>query len=206
MDEREALLRVLAGPRNLKANRLAECDVDRVGALAIAQMPSHHARMVESLKRANHDAYMVALGRHVLALRIGNDARTYEPLLNLLAAEAERRLMYIADEDQRAWTARAVARRAIEEIVIDMCPNCSGKRNVPDHDKGEIRGKQPMKVCPSCGGSGNRVYSWFERARDLWCRPNDKIVREKIDSMVSVMREAAKKAEQHFADVLNSDE
>lgn len=202
LDTEESLLRVLAGPRTLKANRLGDCDLDRVQALAIAQMPAHHARQVESLRRASHDASMVALGRHVLALRIGNEASAYEPLLQILATEAIERLKYVEDENVRYWTSRAVARQAIQEYLVDMCASCSGKGHVPVTEEARI-GRQAMTVCPDCAGSRKRRYTFWERAQEMFCKPSDRLVREKVDTTIDLMIEAAKKVRLHYEEVLH---
>lgn len=205
LDTEESLLRVLSGPRNLKANRLNECDVDRVGALAIAQMPAHHAREVENANRANYEASMVCLGRHVLALRMANDAKAYAPLHAMLMVEVDARLKYMDDPKEREKAASQIATQAIQEYIVDMCSECSGKRNVPDDlpdEKVSRFGRRRMKECPECGGSGQRRYTIYERAKLMRRPAKDKVVNEKVDDAIDLMKKAAIKTIKHYSEVL----
>jgi len=197
MGVKESLMRVLAGPRNLKANKLTECDVDRVGALAYAQMPTHHIRNVENANRAAREAALVTLGRHVLALRLSNDVHSHAIVVDKLAVEVESRLKHLPATD-REWRAREVAKQAIREYLFDMCPVCQGKGKVPDHDKPNLRGRQPMTVCPECSGTRKRLYTLEERAKTMGLDSQDLLVRERVEHAIIIMKGAAKKCEVHF--------
>jgi hypothetical protein len=196
---KEDLTRVLSGSRNLAFDKEGdERDVDRVAALGMAQTVEHHLRQVENANRAARDAKMVSLGRLVMAFRQANEPKSHPNLLHMLTIEVAERLRYIENPATRLWTARAVARQAIQEHVIDMCPVCMSKEVVPDHDRPNLRGKQPMKVCPSCAGTGKRAYSIFERGREMFCKPNDVLVRQKVPQAIAIMKQAERKTEEHF--------
>lgn len=197
---KEDLTRILSGSsRNMAFDTEGEeRDVDRVAALGMAQTSAHHMRQVENANRAAREAYKVTLGRHVIAFRQANDPKAHPRVLHMLTIEMAERLKYIENKAQRIWTARAVARQAIQEHVIDICPVCVGKAEIPAQVG--VIGRQVWMKCTTCNGDGKRKYTVFERGRELFCKPNDVIARRKVDQAIEIMKEAEGLAVNSFID------
>lgn len=150
---REALAKCLSGLVNLDENDHSERPVDRLHALASAQ-----------IQRANASARsskLSSLGVSLLSLKYANRPDEY--------TRAAHRLMELLrwSKPQRGVTFRLkIARQAVQEHIIDHCPRCGGSGEVPAHDN--VDGAQRMKPCPpdegGCGGHGKRRYTDRERA------------------------------------------
>lgn len=203
---KDDLTRILSGSRNMAFDKEGEeRDVDKVAALGMAQTFEHHMRMVDNLRHANRDSYLVGLGVSIMAFKQGLQAKEHVNLMDKLSAELDLHLRYIKSDFVRYWTARAIARQAIQEVTIDMCSVCQGKTEVPNHDRKKMRGKQPMKICTECSGTGRGgAYSIFDRAREMFCKPSDPIVRDKVDYAVNLLKEAEFKATINFHETRGS--
>lgn len=163
---RESLAHALSGPISLAEDQWRERDVDRLHALAKAQ--------VVNFKRTEREAHLARLGKSLIALgdAIRNDELTgaIDDLASCLAwtkpkptEEASKKVAY--------W--------AIIEKVQSNCPVCKGKREIPDAERMAGRvfsdgdGAVPMRVCPECNGTGKHRYSNRERIEGLGINPAD---------------------------------
>ena len=154
---REALAHALSGPISLQEDEYRERPVDRLHALASAQ--------IRKANRTARESHLASLGVSFIALKAANRPdeleRAVEKLAKCLTSVKPR-----PSDDER----RVIARQAIFECVLDFCPRCRGTREVPDRD--DVDGAQRMKPCPpeidgGCGGSGKRRYSDAERMEAL---------------------------------------
>lgn len=148
---REALAHSLSGPINLD-ERDWERPVDRLHALASAQ--------IKNARRTAREAHLSSLGVSLIALKSANRADELSRAISRLADC----LGWIKPRPTSAMRLR-IARQAINEYVIDYCPTCQGRGEVPDQDG--LEGAQRMKPCPECGGHGKRRYSDAERMSGL---------------------------------------
>jgi hypothetical protein len=95
----------------------------------------------------------------------------------------------------------AIARAALHQHVIDMCPTCQGKKEVPDHDLPELEGRQPMKLCGDCNGTGKRKYSDDECGDALKGHVSRKHARQQIDRALEIIQLAETIAIRHWSEV-----
>lgn len=140
---REALAHALTGPINLDEKEGWERPVDRLHALAAAQ--------VESFHRTARESALASLGVSLLALKGANRPDEYarsvaklSDALFWLRPRPSNRLAYL------------VARQAVMEWVVDSCPTCMGRGHVTSTEG-------VVKSCPECGGHGKRRYTDEER-------------------------------------------
>lgn len=126
-----------------------ERPVDRIGALASAQ--------AKAGERLSQETVFRALG----ALLIGLKARR-----NDFVRDAEDTLCGCLGWDR--WTLKLkgkerlrIARWALVEYSMPFCPTCRGATESPNHE--DVEGRQPMRQCPSCSGTGLRRFSDSER-------------------------------------------
>ena len=173
---------------------------DNVAAVGMAQSISHHARQVENAQRAVKQAALVALGMDTLALKHGLRPDIHRRAVERLSAEIFPRLGYIAQDSERLAVSDDLARAALQEHVVDMCPSCKGAKEIPDF--AEREGMQPMKMCPACNGTGGRAYSDEERAEALAQPLDSKVVQFSFRASIEIIQTAEKMAIQHWAEVL----
>lgn len=149
---RESLARALSGPVSLMEDEWRERPVDRLHALASAQM--------ERANRTAREAHLASLGVSLIALKAANRADELDRAIKRLVAC----IMWVRPAPTEKMALK-VARQAIQETIIDFCPTCKGTGEVPDQEG--LDGAQRMRVCPSCGGHGRRRYSNEERISGL---------------------------------------
>lgn len=156
---REAFAGVLGGYQGLGSDDSRERPIDRLAALAAAQ--------IVRAKDAERTAALASLGVDLIRFKLANQASAKHDAEDKLSAV----LAWANAAGKSAWGIRTsarerdrISRQAVVEWAIDFCPTCSGKGEIPDHDC--HTGAQPMKVCPAdrgCGGTGKRRYSDAER-------------------------------------------
>ncbi len=173
---------------------------DNVAAVGMAQSISHHARQVENAQRAVKQAALVALGMDTLALKHGLRPDIHRRAVERLATELFVTMGYIEQVDERQSVADDLARAAIQEHVVDMCPSCKGAGEVPDFADRE--GLQPMKKCPACNGTGGRSYSDDERAESIEQPKDSKVIRFDFPRAIIIIQTAEKMAIQHWTEVM----
>ena len=153
---RESLARALSGPINLD-EQAHERPVDRLHALAAAQRKETYSGEKDAAARA----YLASLGVDLIRLKLANVPRAYAPCVERLTVALMWRGKVLRLDDE---SAPKVAAQCIQEFVVDFCPTCSGRGEVPDKERGDGRdGAVPMKQCPTCNGAGVRRYTDDER-------------------------------------------
>lgn len=170
---------------------------DAVAAVGLAQMFAHHVRQTEDANKAARKARCVSMGMTTLALKNGNRSRLWKEAVTEIAATL-------------AWRGRAkagamadtIARAALQEHIIDICPACQGKKETPDHDVPNLLGVQPMKSCRTCIGTGLRTYTNEERVIALNGQVDARHCRDKINEALALIRECEKLAVEHWVKVL----
>ena len=153
---REALAHCLTGPVSLKEDAHRERDVDRLHALACAQVVSCH--------RTAKASHLSSLGKSFLALKTANRPDELKECITRLA----KCLTWIKPKPSEQMRLK-LARQAIMESVVDMCPTCKGAGEIPAQDG--LDGAQRMKSCPECGGHGRRRYNNLERIEAMEIEP-----------------------------------
>lgn len=155
---RAALAGVMGGFQNLDHDDAHERPVDRLSALAAAQ--------IARAEDAQRGAILASLGVELIRFkdaRIDAARLDAEDLLSAVLVWHQRSLD-LSDLDRTR-----VARWAIHEWANDSCPprpnGCGGAGEVPDHSR--VEGKQPMRVCPVCSGSRMRYWSDDDRIRAI---------------------------------------
>lgn len=150
---KEQFAHCLSGPVSLAEDQWRERDVDRLHALAASQ--------VKNADRAARQSHLASLGVSLIAVKAANRADEYARAVAKLAQMVRRE----ARPRPSNTICLSVSRQAIQEYVVDFCPTCSGKGEVPDLEG--LEGAQRMKPCPECGGHGKRRYSDSERAEAI---------------------------------------
>lgn len=156
----ESIARALAGYVGLGESPSHDAaPVDRLHAIAAAQRPETYG------ERAQEQAYLASLGVDLVRLKLANVAKAYLPCLERLTVA----LMWRSDALRiKEAQASVIAAQCIQEHIVDFCPTCSGRGEIPDPEKVDGReGVVPMKTCPECGGSGVRRYSDAERVEAI---------------------------------------
>lgn len=157
---KEAFAAVLTGLHSLGSDEIRERPVDRLGALGMIQR--QRAEQSNRGKRVDREAALSALGVDLMRFKNANVAAAkldaQDQLAGVLAWKTWG-LTLTGRERSR------VAAWAVQEWAIDMCPACKGARMVQSHE--DVEGRQPMKHCTPCGGSGRRYYSDPERVAAL---------------------------------------
>ena len=155
---KEALAKALSGPVSLMEDEWRERPVDRLHALASAQ--------IVRADKAARDSHLSSLGVSMIALKVAN--RPDE-----LGRAIERLTVCLGWIQPKLTEGMAlkVARQAIHEYIVDFCPTCKGTGEIPDQEG--IDGAQRMKPCPSCGGHGKRRYSNQERIYSMEIEPGE---------------------------------
>lgn len=169
---RESLAHALSGPVSLAEDQWRERDVDRLHAIASAQLVREQD---ERCNKARKSAALCSLGVDVFAYTVLPEGdpggvrafnRAFKTLMDYLDW-SEHRLSL------RESTKIAVARHSLLEHKNSTCRVCNGKTDedripsIPDVDrlKGwrEGDGPVPMRACPSCGGTGKHKWTDEER-------------------------------------------
>ena len=156
---KEAFCAVLTGLQGLGSDDTRERPVDRLASLGAIQIARSRA--------AERQAQLAGLGVHLIAFKFSHRVSS--------KADAEDRLCLVLGWEtggKSTWgiclsgsKRLVVAKQAVIEFAIDVCPTCKGAGEIPD-GKG-VQGAQPMKLCPAvpygCGGTGKRRYNDQER-------------------------------------------
>ena len=157
---REAAARCLAGFTSLGESESHDSmPVDRLHALAHAQRRETYGDGT----KAAQAAYLASLGVDLMRLKLSNIPAAFAPCLEKLTVA----LMWRSDALRiKEAQASVIASQVIQEHVIDFCPTCTGRGEVPiqgiDRD-----GIVPMQECGTCGGHGTRRYTDHERAEAI---------------------------------------
>lgn len=146
---RESLAHALSGPVSLQEDEWRERPVDRLHALAAAQVVG-----------TSRQSRLSALGVSLIALKAANRPDEWARAVDRLAEC----LAWTKPRPSVSLRMRA-SRQAIQEFTIDFCPTCKGTGEIPAHDG--LEGAQRMRPCPECGGHGKRRYTDRERALAL---------------------------------------
>lgn len=146
---RESIAHALVGLSSLQSDDYRERPVDRLHALASAQ-----------INQAVRSGKLSSLGVSLIALKNANRPDEYPRAVDRLA-----KLLCHAKMKANEQTRTLIAMQAVQEYVIDFCPTCKGSGEIPDKDG--LEGAQRMKTCPECGGHGKRRYSDPERVEAL---------------------------------------
>jgi hypothetical protein len=157
---KEAFIGVLTGLQGL-GDGITERPVDRLGAMGMAarRVPDQD-RAGNQTARGQHacrEATLCALGKDLIAFKGANRASAKADAEDVLAAL----LASYSGIGLKGRQRLIVARQAVMEFAIDMCPSCSGARKTPDHEG--VEGTQPTSECLPCHGTGKRRYSDAER-------------------------------------------
>ncbi len=153
---REALAHALSGPVSLAEDQWRERDVDRLHALASAQIGKGI--------RTEREALLAGLGKSWIALR---DSRRTDEMPEVLSGLIA--CLMWSRPRPTVKAADKVARWVIIERVHENCPTCKGRKEIPDTDRMAGRiftegdGAVPMRMCPECNGTGKHRYSNAER-------------------------------------------
>ena len=192
---------------------------EKVAAIGAAQLAEHHMRQTNSAQQAAKDARYVTIGMTTMAVKNGLQPRLFARAVAEIACEilivtkkmlvtdapiwietVESRPAVIESPEYKA--AIAIARAALRQHVIDMCPTCQGKKEVPAHDLPEIIGGQPMKLCGDCNGTGKRKYSDDECGDALKGHVARHHARDRIDRALEIIQLAETIAIRHWSEVL----
>lgn len=147
---REAFAAALGGFQGLGSDDAREKPVDRLTALAASQ--------IARSKDVERQAALCSLGVDLMRFKDANCAGAKLDAEDKLSAALKwRSKQFKLSGAQRD----VIARWAVMEHAIDLCPTCAGAREVPTH--AQVVGQQPMKICPTCIGTGKRHYSDSER-------------------------------------------
>ncbi len=186
--------------------------------IGAAQLAEHHMRQSNDARQAAKDARYVGIGVTTMAVKNGLQPRLFARAVAEIACEilivtkkmlvtdapiwietVESRPAVIESPEYKA--AIAIARAALHQHVIDMCPTCQGKKEVPDHDLPELEGRQPMKLCGDCNGTGKRKYSDDECGDALKGHVSRKHARQQIDRALEIIQLAETIAIRHWSEV-----
>lgn len=163
---KESLVSVLTGLQSLAPDDSREKPVDRLHALGCAQRTTIYDHELKEFIDVGRAAHLCSLGTDLIAFKYAHRAESHWPaIVGLSEALAWRnpRFPLKLRDGQRS----SVARWAVQEWVINFCPSCSGKGEIPDHSIEGLEGRQPMKPCQTCAGTGLRRYDDNERREAL---------------------------------------
>lgn len=150
---------VLGGLQSLAHDESREKPIDRLGALAAAQ--------ISRSKDTERTAALCTLGVDLIRFKFARIAAARLDAEDQLAVAMTWR--HKAD-DLSSREQRKVACWAVQEWAGDLCPprpkGCGGAKEVPDHDL-EREGTQPMRSCPVCRGTGMRLWTDAERVEAM---------------------------------------
>jgi hypothetical protein len=158
-----ALVGVLGGLQNLDHDEAHERPVDRLGAAGMIGRGAARARQAEKATNAERESILCSLGVDLIRFKYSNVAAARLDAEDMLALALAWRPRLNLSRRERT----RVARWAVQEWAIDLCPTCKGAKVVPDHDAKGLEGVQPMKPCCECGSTGKRRYSDAERVEAL---------------------------------------
>lgn len=153
---REALISALGGYQSLAASDHAERPVDRLGALAYAQL------CADGTVGGDAKSFLASLGVDLICVKFANLASSREPAALKLAVVLNWRANRLKLSAAKLET---VARWAIGEWVNSACLTCKGAKAMPV-ELG-VEGAQPMMECPTCHGSGLMRWTDEERLQAL---------------------------------------
>lgn len=120
---------------NLKENPIAECAIDRIGALGFTD----------------------ALGKAFWRAKFLKDRGEEKAVVLLLAKRMGKRNNHIRHE--RTPILEAIAAQVVHEAIHENCKACAGRGNTIAH------GSQVRHTCTSCSGSGRGRHSDLARMR-----------------------------------------
>ena len=147
---KESLVAVLSGYQSLGHDDSRERPVDRLGALAYAQIGP------------DGDSFLASLGVDLYCLKYAAREDSREPAAAKLASVLgwERNKLHLSYKQ-----CLKISRWAIGEWVYENCIACGGTKEVPNHQ--DISGAQPMKPCEDCLATGLRKWTDSERVQAL---------------------------------------
>jgi hypothetical protein len=122
-------------------------------------------RKIEDCQRGDYaamESFVCSLGEDLIAFKFGHRASSKEEAevkLSIALGWAKWRLKFRTGQCDR------IARCALMEWVFDSCPTCKGAKEIPNYS--DTEGRQPMKPCTECHGTGLRHYGDQERAEVL---------------------------------------
>jgi hypothetical protein len=141
-----------------------ERPVDRLTAMARAEGPveRRNQSQCERGDRAAMESFLCSLGVDLIAFKFGHRvASKSEAELKLAIAlkwkQYGLKLTVAQSEKIAAW--------AVMEWALDFCPTCRGAKEIPNYQ--DVDGRQPMKPCTSCEGTGLRRYTDAERVEAM---------------------------------------
>lgn len=146
---KQSLAGVLGGFQSLGSDASRERPVDRLTALAAIQ--------IRNASDASRTAFLCSLGVDLISFKYAHRAASKADAEDKLAAALSWRKVKGVGAKERD----KIAAWAVREWAVDVCPSCSGARQVPD--KIGVEGLQPMRSCGVCAGSGKRRYDDSER-------------------------------------------
>jgi Zn finger protein HypA/HybF involved in hydrogenase expression len=139
---KELLSLALGGLQSLANNDTREMPVDRIGAAAYAQTSSE----------------LASLGVDLIALKYANREASRDTAAHKLALVLGWRSNRL---DLNSGQLLKVARWAIGEWLNHSCMACKGAKEAPAFEN--VEGQQPMQACPTCQGTGLRIWTDEER-------------------------------------------
>lgn len=156
----------LGGLQNLDHDEVHERPVDRLGAMGFIGRKCPDERLGQQVERsinANRTAMLCSLGVDLVRFKFANVAPARLDAEDVLAAALEWKPWLNLSGRERM----RVARWAVQEWAIDLCPKCKGAKVVPGHDMKELEGVQPMVPCGDCRATGKRRYTDEERVEAM---------------------------------------
>lgn len=175
---KEALVQVLTGLQSLSNDDSRERPVDRLHAVGSSQRRETWDHETQKFVEHLREAHLATLGKNLISFKYAHRADAREPAVNGLADALDGHRLRL---NLRRGTRVRVAAWSIQEWVVDQCPTCTGRKQIPDHDIQGLEGRQPMKPCPTCSGTGRRRYEDAERAEAL----GDSVYSGKLDRALS---------------------
>lgn len=146
----------------ISADRLSDATAGAMVA-QVYELPKKHGGMDMDALTAARRAAMVSLGKRSMLFHFGNRHEEAAPAVEELVAilrnpRDPRELTGPPQVKQPVHKCAWIARAALYELTFDRCGSCFGRGEVEDHNL-KIEGRQPMKSCETCFGSGRRRYN-----------------------------------------------
>lgn len=199
----------------LASDRAPDLGIAALGAAQSVKIHEQHAKA----DKAAREAHYVMIGRATISARDANRAEFYHRAVATVAAEIlilKKRIAPMMFEEvahhielhPSAFVAPdhvaaiAAAGQAMYEHTWGVCPVCVGRGEVPDHEQPNLEGRQPMKVCPECGGSKKRTFTDEDRMRQIGSRIDKRHIRDWLDLAEMVIQRAESITQKHYIEQL----
>jgi rubrerythrin len=199
----------------LASDRAPDLGIAALGAAQSVKIQEQHGKA----DKAANEAHYVMIGRATISARDANRPEFYDRAVAVIAAEIlllKKRIAPMAFEEaahhielhQSAIVAPeyvaavAAAGQAMYEHVWGVCPVCVGRGEVPDHEHTDLEGRQPMKVCPECGGSKKRNFNDEDRAKRVGGKIDRRHLRDWLELAETVIRRAESITQRHYIEQL----